>query len=242
MLTGWVIYSGKVPLEWERGQQNAANTGIDLKMIDPALIEICLGPDNETHIYYEGTKKTFPDFLYLCTMKDHHYNALALMLEMEKHNIPCVNPKDAVMAANDKFLCSQLLSKAGLPFPRTVLVNGEESIPAIRETVGFPAVLKILSGAKGSGVTMVESEEQCRSFLQLIHATSPGITLLTQEFIKTSIGRDIRVIVVDGNAIVCMCRKAKTKDFRANFSLGGSVEEYPMTDEIKEIGEKAAAA
>ena len=242
MLTGWIIYSGKAPLEWERAKENAANAGIKIKMIDPASVEICLGPDNETSVYYEGCKLEFPDFLYLSIMKDHHYNALALMLEMEKHNIPCVNPKSAVMAANDKFLCSQILSKAGLPFPGTVLVNGEESIPAIRDIVGFPAVLKILTGAKGSGVMMVESEEQCRSLLQLIHSTAPETPLIAQEFIKTSIGKDLRVIVVDGKAIACMCRKSKTKDFRANFSLGGSVEDYPMTDEIKEIGTKAAAA
>lgn len=242
MLTGWIIYSGKAPLEWERAMENAASSGIKLKMIDPALVEICLGQNNETAVYYEGNRQTLPDFLYLSIMKDHHYNALALMREMEKHNIPCVNPKDAVTAANDKFLCSQILSKAGLPIPRTVLINGEESIPAIRESIGFPAVIKILTGAKGSGVTLVDSEEQCRSLLQLIHATAPETPLIAQEFIKTSKGKDIRVVIVDGKAIACMCRKSRTKDFRANFSLGGLVEDYPMTDEIKELGEKAAAA
>ena len=242
MTTGWIIYSGKAPLEWERAQGNAAAAGIELKMIDPALVEICVGTNNDTSIYYEGGKVDLPDFLYLSIMTNHHYNALALMLEMEKHNIPCVNPKHAVMAANDKFLCSQILSRAGLPFPKTVLVNGEESIPAIRDTVGFPAVLKILTGAKGSGVTMVETEEQCRSLLQLLHATAPETPLIAQEYVKESRGKDLRVIVVDGKAIACMCRKSRGKDFRANFSLGGLVEDYPMTDEIKSIGEKAAAA
>ncbi|OGV36197.1 MAG: hypothetical protein A2020_12395 [Lentisphaerae bacterium GWF2_45_14] len=242
MLTGWVIYSGKVPLEWERGQQNAAAAGIELKMIDPALTEICVDDSRTSSIYYDGSKAAFPDFLYLSIMKDHHYNALALMLEMEKLNIPCVNPQNAVLAANDKFLSCQILSRAKLPFPKTILVNGEESIPAIKDTIGFPAVLKILTGAKGSGVIMVKTEEECRSILQLLHATAPGTNMIAQEFIKESSGKDLRVIVVDGKAIACMCRKAHSSDFRANFSLGGSVEDYPMTEEIKTLGIKAAEA
>ncbi len=37
----------------------------------------------------------------------------------------------------------------------------------------------------------------------------------------------------------CMRRIPKTGDFRANFSLGGSVELFPITPEIEELSKRA---
>ena len=57
---------------------------------------------------------------------------------------------------------------------------------------------------------------------------------LYEEFITTSVGRDIRLYSIRGNVEACMVRKSKG-DFRANVALGGDVASYEITPEIRTI-------
>ncbi|CAE7730138.1 CARNS1 [Symbiodinium sp. CCMP2592] len=62
--------------------------------------------------------------------------------------------------ARDKFLTRQALARNGLPTPPVYEILSEQDIdPAIR-TVGFPAVLKPVSGAASVGVKKVENEAE----------------------------------------------------------------------------------
>ena len=57
---------------------------------------------------------------------------------------------------------------------------------------------------------------------------------LYEEFITTSVGRDIRLYSIRGNVEAGMVRKSKG-DFRANVALGGDVASYEITPEIRTI-------
>jgi RimK family alpha-L-glutamate ligase len=61
-----------------------------------------------------------------------------------------------------------------------------------------------------------------------------GQQLLAQQFISNSYGRDLRVLVLNQRVIGCMQRTAK-ESFKANYSLGGDVSSYPITDEIEHL-------
>eukprot|EP00928_Gymnodinium_smaydae_P073672 TRINITY_DN5682_c0_g1_i5.p1 TRINITY_DN5682_c0_g1~~TRINITY_DN5682_c0_g1_i5.p1 ORF type:complete len:622 (-),score=89.99 TRINITY_DN5682_c0_g1_i5:386-2185(-) len=66
----------------------------------------------------------------------------------------------AVDAARDKHATRAALKAAGLPVPRNMLIASEADLPAAAKHVGFPAVLKPVSGAASLGVKKVESEDQ----------------------------------------------------------------------------------
>ncbi|MGB1077598.1 MAG: ATP-grasp domain-containing protein, partial [Bdellovibrionales bacterium] len=52
--------------------------------------------------------------------------------------------------------------------------------------------------------------------------------------------RDLRVFVVDGEVLACMERRAKDGGFKANFSQGGSVQEFDLNEEAKQIAIETA--
>jgi tetrahydromethanopterin:alpha-L-glutamate ligase len=65
--------------------------------------------------------------------------------------------------------------------------------------------------------------------------------LYIQEFIENP-GRDIRAFVVGGKAIGAIYRKAVSGSWINNLSQGGSADRCSLTEEQKEIAEKAALA
>ena len=103
----------------------------------------------------------------------------------------------------------------------------------IQKHIGFPAVIKTLSGSQGSGVFLTQNKASLEDLMQLIEATNPKTNFIIQEFIKTSHGRDLRVLTVGGRVIGAMERFAKNGDFKANFSRGGEVKEFHITPELE---------
>jgi len=63
----------------------------------------------------------------------------------------------SVDAARDKYATRAALKRAGLPTPRNFLIRTEDDLPEAGRHVGFPAVLKPVSGAASLGVTKVTS-------------------------------------------------------------------------------------
>jgi len=70
---------------------------------------------------------------------------------------------EAVDKARDKHRTRAEMRKAGLPTPKNALIRKVEDLPAAMQEVGFPAVLKPISGAASLGVKKVTSEAELRS-------------------------------------------------------------------------------
>jgi carnosine synthase len=79
----------------------------------------------------------------------------------EALGLPGFRPQ-AVDAARDKHRTRACLAASGLPTPRNVLIRDGRELEAAGVKVGFPAVLKPVSGAASLGVRKVESPEQLR--------------------------------------------------------------------------------
>lgn len=67
---------------------------------------------------------------------------------------------DAVDKARDKHRTRASLKEAGLPTPRNALIRSEGDVQAAAAEVGFPAVLKPVSGAASLGVKKVCNQEE----------------------------------------------------------------------------------
>jgi len=77
----------------------------------------------------------------------------------EAMGLPGFRP-EAVDSARDKYRTRACLAAAGLPTPRNFLIKTVKDLDAAAAKVGFPAVLKPVSGAASLGVKKVESAEQ----------------------------------------------------------------------------------
>ena len=68
------------------------------------------------------------------------------------------------------------------------------------------------------------------SLVQLIYKQDfPETDILIQEYIKTD--GDVRVVIVGDKIIGTMKRKVVEGDFRSNYTQGGGVEKYELSDE-----------
>ena len=159
--------------------------------------------------------------------KDSH---LDLLSQLEKIGVCLVNSRNTMSIAVDKYRTYLRLLDFGLHQPKTVLIPNEESVEQAVENLDkkYPIVLKTLRGSKGVGVLFVESERALNGLTQLIYKTDTNADLLIQEYIKTDY--DVRVLVLGGKIIASMQRDVVDGDFRSNYSQGGKVKSYNLTD------------
>lgn len=143
------------------------------------------------------------------------------------------NAANSIETVKDKLYTQQILAQHNLPVPRTMLVRFPINVDMVERSLGFPVVIKTLSGAKGSGVYLADSRHAFEEVMQLLMYTKKDVNLILQEYIETSHGKDLRVFTIGGKVVACMLRSNSKGGFKANFSQGGNVESFPVTPEIE---------
>ncbi|MHB8632482.1 MAG: ATP-grasp domain-containing protein [Thermoplasmatota archaeon] len=141
--------------------------------------------------------------------------------QFEVQSIPVVNSSRAIQDARDKLRALQILVRQGVPTPRTTVIRATEDIDdAIDQVGGVPCVVKLLEGTQGIGVMLAESREGLEAMLQAFW--SLGKTVLLQEFVAESRGRDVRAFVVGDEVVAAMRREGPLGEFRSNIHRGGT--------------------
>ncbi|KAG2452311.1 hypothetical protein HYH02_003335 [Chlamydomonas schloesseri] len=83
------------------------------------------------------------------------------------------NTPQAVDNARDKHATREIMAKAGLPTPRHWKVTSEADVPKAAAHVGFPAVIKPISGAASLGVIRANNEDDLmKAFKKVQHDMS----------------------------------------------------------------------
>ncbi len=128
------------------------------------------------------------------------------------------------------------LSSAHVPIINTIAIPGtkfgQEQLDKL--DVHFPLVAKRIFGSQGLAVHLVNNLED----IQRLLAEYGRGRLLLQPFVQSDF--DLRIIVIGKKVLGAMKRIHPQNDFRNNYSLGGSVENFPLSDEIINISVKAA--
>ena len=154
-----------------------------------------------------------------------------MVSQLEKMGISCVNSRSTVQMCSDKYWTALRLADAGVPTPKTALVQNEKSLQESLDVIGeeYPLILKTLRGSKGVGVIFIESRRQLSSLLQLLWKQDETTEILVQSYIKSDF--DVRVLVLGGKIQAAMRRGVVEGDFRSNVSQGAKVKEYKLNDE-----------
>ena len=120
-----------------------------------------------------------------------------------------------------------------------VLCLGYKS-QVIKDEIGFPCVVKVITGSYGKGVHLCETRKQFEATMELVDNLGSRKTMIVQEFVSATNGKDLRVLVIGGKVIGAMRRSAPEGDFRANITGGGTGEPFPLTDEIEHMARETA--
>lgn len=238
-MRGWILYGGEKVAELVRACEEARAAGVELEVVAPKEVALVLDAGDSPRVFRNGVAIPLPMFALAAFVNESDDYNLALLQQLETQGVLCVNRAATLRKTGDKLLTLQLLAEQGIAVPQTILVNRGVSAAFVRKQLGLPVVVKVVDGSKGYGVTLVRTEKELENLLEMLDAAGAESGVLAQEFIEDSVGRDLRVLVVDGKPRVCMLRKNRSADgFKSNVSTGGAAEAFPMSDTIRALAER----
>lgn len=243
----WILYGQDIESnsdlahECRRFVAEAARMGVDLRILKPVQFDLLVQEDVRDSVLIDGVPQPLPDFFFpYLDHSDRSYFSLAIARQMERMGVKIFNTSSTIETVADKLHTHQVLVENALPTPATMLAKFPVNIELVEQKLGFPVVVKTLLGSNGSGVFLIEDAARFHDLMELIGETNPGIQLIFQKFVAVSKGRDLRLFVVDGKVIACMERRARAGGFKANFSTGGTVQEFIPDQEAIDLAVKTA--
>jgi RimK family alpha-L-glutamate ligase len=151
-----------------------------------------------------------------------------------------LNGPAALLRAHDKVLTARCLRRAGLPHPRTTLIETYARPPEL----DFPVVVKPRFGSWGRDVCLCRDRGELSWTLERL-AFRPWFRTsgaLAQELIPP-LGHDLRLIVAGGAIVGAARRTAPQGEWRTNVALGATaapVEPPPVAAELALAAAQAA--
>jgi len=238
-MRGWILYKyaqHEIPennYEVPHFIAVAAELGIDIKVVKPEQFELIVTRDDRKSILLDGQVTPLPDFLLPRMGAGTTYFALAIIRHLERLGVHVLNTSSAIESVRDKLYTQQILAASNLPVPKTMLGKFPVDVDLVQKQLGFPVVVKTVSGSQGSGVYLSDDRANFEDIMTLIESSKPNANIILQEFVASSRGRDLRVFVVGGRVVACMQRSATDGGFKANVARGGATTAVPLTTEIE---------
>ncbi|CAN5133855.1 RimK family alpha-L-glutamate ligase [soil metagenome] len=162
----------------------------------------------------------------------------------QQEGMPVIDdPQSMIRCTNKVYLAERLLA-AGVPTPRTLIVQSEKQSGDLIRALGLPVVLKIPDGSFSRGVFKADDEAALRAKIKEMLEESDLV--IAQEFVPTSF--DWRIGVLGGEAIfACQYRMARAhwqvvKYREGKSQLEGGFSAIPLTDVPHGVIETAVKA
>lgn len=240
-------------------KEKCKETGIKFLYADPetAVLEkisdkkfkvVCI--DNEFEVNTDNTI-ILPRLTILKNSRTKNF-----LKEFEYRGFFVLNTLESYENCENKYTTYKVLSAENIPTPLTTVVTSDD-IERLKKKVdkvggNFPVVCKILDGKKGIGVFIIDSYMSLKSTLETMFKLVPNAEILLQNKIESDY--DLRIHVFNKSygrlsnnpenyEIIGVMRRNKIDgDFRTNFSLGGTIESFTLSDDQKELAIKTAAA
>ncbi|GAA0176647.1 RimK family alpha-L-glutamate ligase [Clostridium sediminicola] len=245
-IKGWILHKpfkerlSQDSYENKRFIEEAEKHGITMEVLSPEDLDLIVTKDGKKSIFLRGETVDLPNFV-LPRMGSHTtYFSLAVLRHLEKLGIYIVNSPNSIETVKDKLYTQQILAASNLPFPKTMLAKFPINNDLVEKHIGFPAIIKTIHGSQGSGVFLSNDKNNFEDLMQLINCTNTNMNIIIQEFVQDSYGKDLRVLVIGGRAIGCMERRSGKGNFKANYSQGGSVQNYELNNIISWIAMESA--
>ncbi|AOO10258.1 ribosomal protein S6 glutaminyl transferase [Synechococcus phage S-RIM8] len=226
--------------ERERFVEEATKYGIDFSLVFADEIDLIVSRDDRKSIRYRNDIVPLPDVLLARTGSGTGYFNLSVLRQFERLNVLTLPNSQAIEASKDKLYANQILAQAGLPIPKTLLTRFPCKSELVEKQVGFPCVLKVITGSHGAGVYLCRTPKEFEDLSELISSLDSKTSMIIQEYISHSEGRDLRVIVIGGRVVGAMQRTATDGSFKANISRGGEGAPHEVDDEMEMLAIQVA--
>ena len=213
-------------------------------------IEVIIGHPNQFDLIVNGSGKysvkkdgkdlEWPSLVLVRNSAAKNPAILSIMHEFENAGVKVINSPKSLEITRDKLRTSQILSTAKINVPKTMMFKIPVDGNLVEKELGFPCVVKVITGSLGDGVHLCQSKHEFEKLIEFISSLGNKKSLVVQEYIGEKPGEDLRVFIVGSKVVGAMKRKSINGDFRANIAKGAIGELYPLTDEIEEISIKTS--
>ncbi|HEX4208387.1 MAG TPA: lysine biosynthesis protein LysX [Ktedonobacteraceae bacterium] len=166
---------------------------------------------------------------------------LAVACVLEHWGVPVFNAPAVTALCNDKLMTSLALLRADVPTPRTMLAFTEQTAVQGIETLGYPAVLKPVTGSWGRLLARINDRDAAEAVLE--HQETLGSYQHHTHYIQQYIAkpqRDIRAFVVGERTICAIYRTSE--HWVTNTARGAVTTNCPVTPELDALCARAARA
>ena len=191
-----ILSNGNANYSTKRLVEEAEKRGHKVRVIK---YKNCFLSLDEKHpeVYYRGKPlKKFDAIIPRISNNMTRYGC-AIVRQFEMQGTWTVSSSIAITRARDKLRAQQILTKAGVDTPKTLVSRNTTDIDDLLERIGLPVIIKLATGTHGNGVVLAETKKAAKSALQAFYLyNEDGTNILLQEYVKESAGTDIRAFVV----------------------------------------------
>ena len=176
------------------------------------------------------------DFVFMGVVGENGNYFVTLEKYCEDNKIP-IFKYGCSKERNNKVYQNTNMSLSGIPQIPTIISKCSllKSEDLIKE-LNLPMVTKITNGSQGKGVEIQKTKMDLEKYLK----KNKDETIIFQKFIEND--GDYRLFFIGNDFIYCIIRKTKdeNKEFRNNYSLGGTVEKFDdLPKKAMDIAKKA---
>ncbi|MDC8002549.1 RimK family alpha-L-glutamate ligase [Aureisphaera galaxeae] len=211
----------------------------EMEVLDPSHCTLGVEEGKAVLYYYNEIVDDLHAVIPRVGASNTFYGA-SLVRHFQSMGVFCVVGAEPILQSRNKWTCFQILAKAGIPIPKTILGNAPDAQAALAHFKKTPIIIKLLQGTHGQGVILAETHASALSTIETLKAAK--VRFIIQEFIAESNGSDLRAIVVDGKVVAAMKRQSREGEFRSNLHRGGSAEALQLSHAQENIALRAAKA
>jgi RimK family alpha-L-glutamate ligase len=226
--------------ETDRLVESFREKQIDATVGHPDDFDIVVSQDLQQSVKYKGQDFATPKIVLVRLGAGILPFQLAIIRQFEEMGVPCVNQSMPINIVRDKLRTGQLLAANKIPIPKTMMVRYPVDDGLVEKHIGFPCVIKLVTGSYGEGVYLCERKRDYKKLMEFIDTLGAKKTMIVQEYMGARPGEDLRVFVVGGKVLGAMRRTAPEGDFRANITNGGTGSKFEVTPEIEYLAIETA--
>lgn len=235
-----ILSKGSANYTTKRLKEVARARGHEVQVVNYAKCYMTIEKGNPV-IYYKGEPILGVDAIIPRIAQSITKYGSSVARQFEMRGVFTTASSIAIVRSRDKLRSYQLMAKAGVDVPKTVLARETSEFDEVIELVGgAPAIIKVARGTHGNGVVLAETKKAAKAVMQAFYVE--GVNFFVQEFIEESAGEDIRALVVGGRVVAAVKRQSLDDDFRSNTHQGGIGVKVKLTPEEEKTAIKAARA
>ncbi len=194
-----ILSSARSSYTKERLVSVAENRGHKIEVVNATRCYVDISSNKPT-VHYQGHPLHRFDTIIPRIGPSVTFYGVAILRQFESLGTFCMNSSAAIAHSRDRLYAHQLLGRAGIAMPTTAFAHYPgDTKDMIKIVGGAPLIIKLLDGPQGKGVVLAETNKAAEAVIQAFRGLKANF--IAQEFIKESVSKDIRCIVL-GNKVI----------------------------------------